>query len=262
MAHARAVEHLPVRLGDGALVAHHQRHDHARILFTFQAAQYARTQGRAARFHHIAESGHEGGQAHVGRIGARLRPHIARGAHALLQQPRLVIEAQRVRVAVRTLQAHRQLPALAWLHVAHLVRHFVTKPRVPGQGDQGRHLCPKRFFHGKIEAHALLEAVRQAGDGARDGDVPPLVGWRQLRRKRGLGQPGGPIKAQSHAGGRRKHAAPARVTAQQPRHQQRSARDHPQQRARMRRQAGLRLQPGGAGGKAEYQGTHGSVMIA
>ncbi|OEZ79686.1 hypothetical protein JAB6_47200 [Janthinobacterium sp. HH104] len=256
MADARAVEHLPVGLRNGTLVAHHQRHDHARILLAFQAAGDARAQRCAAGLHHVAEAGHEGDQARIGRIGARLRPHVARGAHALLQQPRLVIETHGIRIAVRTLQPHREAPALARLHVAHGVRHCIAKTRVPGQGDQGRHLRPNRLFHGKVEAHALLEAVGQAGDGARNNNVLPFVSQCQLRRHGRLGQPRGPVKAEAYASGERNNAAPARVAAQRQTSRQPCTSNHPQQRARLHRQACLRLQPGGASGKAEYQGAH------
>lgn len=36
---------------------HHERHDHARILLAFQAAQDARTQRRAAGLHHMPKPG-------------------------------------------------------------------------------------------------------------------------------------------------------------------------------------------------------------
>ena len=216
-------------------------------------------QGRAAGLHHVAEAGHEGGQARVGRIGARLRPYITRGAHALLQQPRLIVKTHGVRIAVRTLQAHRQPPALARLHVAHGIRHRIAKTRVPGQSNQGRHLRANRLFHGKVEAHALLEAVRQAGDGARDNNVLPFISQRQLRRHGSLGQPGSPVKTEANSSGERNNAAPSRVAAQQQTSRQPCANDHPQQHARVRRQACLRLQPGGASGKAEYQDAHGKA---
>ncbi|MNN20992.1 hypothetical protein D3C81_1342980 [compost metagenome] len=81
---------------------------------------------------------------------------------------------------MRALQPHREAPALARLHVAHGVRHGIAKTRVPGQGDQGRHLRPNRLFHGKVEAHALLEAVGQAGHCTDHGDVLAFVFQCQL----------------------------------------------------------------------------------
>ena len=129
VADAGAVEHHPVRLVDGALVADHQRDDHAGVLLVRQGAQDAVAQPGAAVLDQVADAEHEAVEAPV---ALALRPHVAGRAHALLQQPHLVVEAVGIGVAVRALQAHRQLPAFARLHRADRL-HRIAKARVPGQ---------------------------------------------------------------------------------------------------------------------------------
>jgi len=74
---------------DGALVADHQRDDHAGILSSRQRTQDTRAQNGTAVFNHIIEAEDEIVQPLI--IGRRT--YVAGRAQALLQQPDFVIEA-------------------------------------------------------------------------------------------------------------------------------------------------------------------------
>src|SRR5471030_2828952 len=74
---------------DGALVADHQRVDHAGILSSRQRTQDTRAQNGTAVFNHIIEAEDEIVQPLI--IGRRT--YVAGRAQALLQQPDFVIEA-------------------------------------------------------------------------------------------------------------------------------------------------------------------------
>ena len=172
----------------------------------------------------------------------------AGGAHALFQQPRFVIEAVRVGVAVRALQAHDKAPALDGLHEGRIG----GAGAVPGQDDLGRHGSAGRVdMRGvELEAHAAIEAVRQARDDAGHRDIVTFSCARQCIAQRNVGKKRCPAGAEQNAGNQ--HAGHA-------------AQDHANDDGRNRagceagcfRQCGPGLEPGSARGEGKDGAAHG-----
>lgn len=94
-------------------------------------------------------------------VGAR-GPHVACRAHALFELPYLVIEAVGIGAAVRSLQAHRQLPAFAGLHEADWL-DLVAESAVPRERHPRRHF-DRRAHHlfGPDPIFSALETSPQA----------------------------------------------------------------------------------------------------
>src|SRR5471032_1750021 len=243
------IKNRPVGLVDGALVADHQREDHAGILSSRQRTQDTRAQNGTAVFNHIIEAEDEIVQPLI--IGRRT--HVAGRAQALLQQPDFVIEAHRVGVAVRALQAHGELPALARLHVADHIG-LPALPRVPRQRHMRRHAhrVARHAFDREVEAHAVLEIVGQIIDDADQRHIAAFVRFRQLRRQRALREIRGPAESQRETGRAGQRRAQPAMQHQPTRGQQKRA---DQQRRKIRQRA-LHLQPRRAGDKTEYPDTH------
>jgi hypothetical protein len=212
VADAGVVEDSPVGLVDAALVADDQRDDDARIRPRPERGQDTRPQRRPGRFDERAGAPHE----RIEQAIAVTCAHVTGGAHALLQQPRFVIEAARIRVAVRTLQAHRELPALAGLDVANRLPAAAraAQGRVPRQRDMRWHGDGgiEAAFDVQVEAHAAVEAVRQAVHKADDGHVAAFVGARQLLVPRSRAQQRGPGCAEQRAGDADRDRADDRLT--------------------------------------------------
>ena len=115
---------------------------------------------------------------------ARAGAHVARGLQPLLPQPELVVEAVRVDVAVRRLQAHRHAPALAGVQLgSHPLQfqHAVgigDRSPVPAQVDLRRH--PHRRAGGRCvfdfqpEAQPGVVSLRHRRDHAGHVDVAAL----------------------------------------------------------------------------------------
>jgi hypothetical protein len=199
VADACAVEHLPVRLLDGALVTHHQGHDHASVFLFRQSLQDSFAQCRAAVLDDIGDAEDKAVDT---AIAFANRPYVASGAHTLLKEPDFVVEAMRIGVPVRPLQAHRQLPAFARLHVAYW-KAGIAKACVPGQRDPRRNARRRiiRGLHREVKAHALVEVIREAGNCAGQRDVAALLYFWKLVLKGQRGCQGGPAEAEQHAGG-------------------------------------------------------------
>ena len=141
MRYASDAKNIPVRLGDGALIAHQQgRHDACcafgrcgiglcicvckngaiRLLYDVCLLGQKRSVDGFARL----QSSLVAPGAHVQRMGqsgffggclAIVGAHIARGAQPLLPQPEFVVKTMGVAAAVGLLQAHDQPPAFARL---------------------------------------------------------------------------------------------------------------------------------------------------
>jgi hypothetical protein len=54
-----------------------------------------------------------------------------------------------------------------------------------------------------VETHATVETVRKAGDRADDGEIAPLVGYRQAVCERQMGDDGSPAIAEEASTGKR-----------------------------------------------------------
>ena len=78
----------------------------------------------------------------------------------------------RISIALRTLQVHDETPAFARVHE----RQIGGAGAVLGQDDFGRHGCRQVDVRDvQLEAHAVVEAVRQVGDNAGHGDIATFV---------------------------------------------------------------------------------------
>ena len=249
MADAGPVEDVPRCLVDAALVANHQRDDHARIRFAVQDCQNAAAQPAPHPFHGVARIWGPPGQALVVPVD---RTDVAGGADALLEQPCLVVEAVRVGIAVRALQAHDEAPALAGMHE----RRIGGDGAIPGQDDGRRHgrIWRVDLRHVKLEAHATGETVRQACYDTGHGDVAAFIGTRQRVAQGEMGKQRGPADAEKQAGqktgGQRSHE-PAQQRAGD------DGRDRAGHKRGWRRQSRLHLDPGRASSKGKNGAAHG-----
>jgi hypothetical protein len=176
---AGEVEQAPFVLRDRALVADRERDQdacgrrRAEMLEETPADRFARLLDPVRQAVALAE------QAPLAALA-----HVAGRADAALEEPRLVVEALRVHVAVRPAQAHGKEPALARMHGLGEDRRVVLLCRggaaVPGQQQLARHMAlGVRRLHVELEAHAALAERRQACHHAGHVDVAAL----ELRRK-------------------------------------------------------------------------------
>jgi hypothetical protein len=151
---------------------------------------------------------------------------------------------------VRALQAHDKAPTFARLHK----RRIGGAGAVPGQDDVGRHGGAGRVDvrDVELEAHAAVEAVRQAGDDASHGDFAAFVRKRQGVSQRSVGKECCPAGAEQDAGDQLAGQAA-----------QDHANDHGRGYARCEagwfRQYGPGLEPGSACGEGEDGAAHGLV---
>ena len=109
VANAGAIKELPLLVGNGAFVADRQRGDHTSVGPTLERVQDAHANQLARPRNTVCRSAGEGVDPTVALAVA----HVTGGAQLVLKQPRLDVEAVWIDRAVRTFQAHRQVPALA-----------------------------------------------------------------------------------------------------------------------------------------------------
>src|SRR6185312_15100298 len=128
MAYARTTEHFPLGFVDGALVAHHQGNDDARIRTARQCGVDPISQHSAETFDRMMHARNEGSEPAAG--GSIIGTHIAGGSYALFQQPYFIIEAVGIGVSVRALKAYVESPALAGRNFRR--RAICTIRRIPG----------------------------------------------------------------------------------------------------------------------------------
>ena len=117
MADAGTVEQRPVGVADGALVAEHQRQQHATVSLAFELRLQLRAQVRACTLDRVPRRPDHRLHALRRRIIAT-RAHITGRTQISLEHPRFEIETAGIHRAVRALQSHRKCPPLAWLHGA------------------------------------------------------------------------------------------------------------------------------------------------
>jgi hypothetical protein len=183
-------EGLPESGIDRVLVADGERDQDPRIRRVRQHGAKAVADGFAQHLHRVT------GTPDL-RLDARGAggTHVTGGADAAFEQPRLVIEAVGIQVAVRALEAHREAPALTgahWHHGRSLVIRVIAAA-IPGQRDARRH-AGHRLLHVEFEAHTAFQRLRQAGDHAGQLHVAAFqrcrqfVGEAQLRQSRRPGE--------------------------------------------------------------------------
>ena len=181
--HTGGSKDIPVGTLNGVLIPHHQGGNQAGLLPICHLRLNAFAHLLACALHRVLPGG---GQALGGQVfgsGA----HIARGLDALLPRPQLVVKAVRIAVAMRGLQAHRELPALARLQRRGLALQLIRPVRtrlhagVPAQVNAfghahrlalqlGRlHIQPKAqhrlmaLWHGRHHTHHRDVAPFQVG---------------------------------------------------------------------------------------------------
>ena len=176
MSHAGAVEHLPLRTRNRALVADGQRDQHAEIGCIGHRREKAAADHIARPLHHVARLHHKSieTQRLATTHDAAGRPDIA------LKQPGFVIEAVRIGVSMRAFKPHGKAPALAWTY---RLRHIpltsliqIIPAAIPRQHDVTRNPFSRSSAHANpcglhrldIEGKALpaLKALWQGGDDA------------------------------------------------------------------------------------------------
>ena len=168
----------------------------------------------------------------------RILAHVAGGPDVAFEQPGFVIEAVGIGVAVRPLEAHRQLPALAGAQWRTLENFAVAPPLVPRQHDSSGNdccctprvlpvWCGQPLFHIEFEAAALAEILRQTRDDADDLDIAPFPFTWQLLGQPQLGTPAGPGETEGETGHQRQPASHQCATPTQRRQHQQQARQRP-----------------------------------
>ena len=131
-----AIEHGPLGLRNGALVADRKRNDHTRVPCIGKRAIDAFANAFARPLDVVAPATGKHILPDVGGIAA----DVASRAEALLQQPRFEVEAAGIDVAMRPLEAHGERPALAGADGGdRVVRILVPVLRVPRKRQARRH---------------------------------------------------------------------------------------------------------------------------
>ena len=189
---AGGTEQLPVLALDGGLVAHGQRGQHAGGAGIGHLALQRVTQVLAQAVGRMADAFFQ----QLRRLPALDHPHVAGGAHALLEPQQFHVEAVGVQAAVRLLQAQWHAPALAGAQGRAWVVQpgFIPELGVPAQGQPGRQhdrlAAALRRLHVEQEAGAGRPGLRQAGHHAGDQQVLAFERGRQTLRDAGIGTPG------------------------------------------------------------------------
>ncbi len=185
MAHAGARERLPVDGLDRALVADRQGDQHPGIAVLGQRVPELRADPLAGALDRVRGRPHH--RRELRPLAAR--PDVPGRADPALEQRRLVVEAVRVRIAVRKAQTDGQPPALAGADREDLLELLGREAVVPGEQDPRRRAkaLGRGLLDVELEAHAALEGLRQARDDPGQRDVASLpariesVGHAELR---------------------------------------------------------------------------------
>lgn len=221
VADAGAGEYFPVGLADVALVAYHQRNDDTGIGLAGQRPLDAPAQPAAATLHDRCKAGNKGGQPPVRAARRRIAAHAAGGPQVLLQQPSLIVETVRVGIAMRPLEAQRELPAFARPQRRRLraARLGIPGQRQPRRQAHGRVVGHGSCLHRQVETQAAFEAVRQAVDDACHHQVLPFQFGRQVPRQRPAGDQRRPQEPGQRAAGQAgRRARPRRAHARTQQH--------------------------------------------
>jgi len=175
---AGVAEEVPVLPVDGGLVADRQRSEHARGAPVGHGGLDGVAHALARLLHGMA-----------GRCLQALRrrrvAHAAGGAHTLLEELELLVEAVRIARAVRLPQTHREAPALARAQRALLgrERRVVAVARAPAERHRARHrdrhAVPAGLLQLEAVAQAPRRALRQPRDDPDDVQVLPFQRGRQ-----------------------------------------------------------------------------------
>ena len=139
--------------------------------------------------------------ARVEAFGNILGTHIAGGADAALEKPGLVVEAMGIQVAVRSLQAHCEAPALAGphRHMRAFIGIGITSP-IPGQRHPRRH-AGQGLLDVEGKAYPAFQLLGQAGDHTAHFDVLTFECLRQFVRQTPMGKARRPDEAQAGRAG-------------------------------------------------------------
>ena len=174
--HARDPKHLPRAAVNRRLIAHHQGGQHT----GHGLGQAPIQQPLAHALTRPLQGVPPGLRQPLGRWVIRPLAHIAGGADALLPQPKLVVKAVRVDVAMRRLQAHAQAPTLARPHLLRLHgnRTVFGRRAVPAQiqlaGHLHRQALQAGLLHLKTKSPARVLLLGHGHHAAHHIQVAPL----------------------------------------------------------------------------------------
>ena len=233
MRHAGGAKHIPVGAVNRTLVTRHQGGHHASDphLPRIPCCSTAGKAGHDGIAHRLARTldGVPPGAAEPHRrqvVGTGA--HIARGLHALLPHPELVVETVGVACPMGGLQAHRHFPALArpqrWGlpqcigRLRHLQRRIAVPRHIHQRGQCHRSALPKRSLNFQAQAHAHFVHLRHGSDHAGHPQVTPFQPRGQRMGGIGTGtQPAHGKQGQRPRAGRKAHGprtAPAPLSSQ------------------------------------------------
>jgi hypothetical protein len=174
--------------------------------------------------------------------------HVARRADALLEEPRLAIEAVRIHRTVRTLQPDRELETLTGHHRRGRGDGI---PRVPREQHPARRVAVRgeRAIDAEAEAPAVIARFGQALDDAGHAEIAAFVGTGEFVGEFPGGHECGPEEAGGAPAGQRERrggSAQQRNRGSLP-GDCREPRDEHDAGSGQRRQRRLLLQPPGPG---------------
>jgi hypothetical protein len=191
--------------------------------------------------------------------------HVSRRAEAVLEQPRLDVEAVRIDGSVRTFETHDEPPALAGSEDGGFTCFVAFRPRrVPGERQPRGHRRAGRLdvLDGERESRPERSRLRQVVDDADERDVDAFprrgerIGETDVGAPRRVAEPEGRAGGGGDDGRGKRAGGPrsARACAEgERRERKRRAGAEP---LRRRRQAALPLQqndPAGERGERERQ---------
>jgi hypothetical protein len=184
---AGAPEDVPIRGGDGVLVADRQRHEDAAQPSLAEVLEHRRADLAAPAVQRIGPAVDPRGESFRRPRGA----DVAGGAQVPLQRPRLEVVGMRIGERARPLQARREAPALAGDDLRRTSRIACPAIAIPGERDERgkRHVRANRVLDLEGEARAALRELRQAGDDAGDLDIRVFQRTGQRFREAHLGAP-------------------------------------------------------------------------
>src|SRR5215470_4664136 len=189
MADPRAIEHPPLLVWNRPLVPDRQRRDYTRVRSSPERGEDSVANRLAQPFNIVAWPARERIDAPV-CIGF---PDIPGRSQIVLEQPGLEIETVRIDRAVRALQAHDKLPALAGMRLRGLALYVAVAVLrcVPCERDSRRHdrTWRQHALDLERETRAAVYSLRQLVDDADQLDVMAFPGRGQHVGEAQLGAP-------------------------------------------------------------------------
>ncbi|EXI76068.1 MAG: hypothetical protein AW07_00582 [Candidatus Accumulibacter sp. SK-11] len=171
-------EESPLLAGDRLLVANRECNEYTGVGGVAEHLVEGLAQPVAQALDEVGGSDDEIVEA----LRRRLRANVTGRPQVALEEPGLVVECQRIGVAVRPLEANGEAPALTGANLQAFAPLVLEPAVIPGEHDPLRHDGSGRLDRLDVEgeAFAALEGMRQGGDDPDQLHVAPLPGYRQL----------------------------------------------------------------------------------